>query len=78
MRYLPIAETFRQITPGNASSKPIENGFDEQPIVSRRAANVAFAARQKILDPFPLVVTYPKALHRSALLRPTCQESHGR
>ena len=77
MRYFPVAETRRQITPGHARSKPIENGFDEQPIVRRRAANVALAARQKILDPFPLVIAYSKALYRSALLTPTCQESHG-
>ena len=46
---LPIAETLRQITPWNAGSISVQNGFDEQPVVRRRAANMAFAARQKSL-----------------------------
>lgn len=53
---LPIAETLRQITPWNAGSISVQNGFDEQPVVRRRAANMAFAARQKILDPVPLII----------------------
>jgi hypothetical protein len=53
----PIAETPRKITPWNAGSIPVQNRLDEQPIIRRRAADMAFAARQKILDPIPLVVT---------------------
>ena len=52
----PITETLRKITPRNAGSIPVENGFDEQPIVRRCASNMAFAAGKKILDPIPLVV----------------------
>ena len=54
---LPVAETLGQITPGNARSISVKNGFDEQPIVRRRAADMAFTAGQKILDPIPLIVT---------------------
>ena len=52
----PISETFRQITPWNAGSISEENGVGEQPIIGRGAADMAFAAGQKILDPLPLVV----------------------
>ena len=51
-----IAETLREITPRNAGSISEENGFDEQPIIRRRAPDMAFAAGQNILDPIPLVV----------------------
>ena len=53
----PISETLRKITPRNAGSIPVQNRLDEQPIIRRRAADMAFAARQKILDPIPLIVT---------------------
>jgi hypothetical protein len=53
----PIAETLRKITPWNTGSIPIQNGLDEQPIICSRAADMTFAARKKILDPIPLVVT---------------------
>jgi hypothetical protein len=46
-----------KIAPWNAGSISVQNGFDEQPIIDRRAADMAFAARQKILDPVPLIVT---------------------
>jgi hypothetical protein len=52
----PITETLREIAPRDARSIPEENGFDEQPIIRRRASNMAFAAGKKVLDPIPLVV----------------------
>jgi hypothetical protein len=74
---VPVAETLRKIAPGNAGSEPIDNRIDEQPVVRRRAANVALPARQKILDPLPLVVAYRITAHRSAppYIRPTVHES---
>jgi hypothetical protein len=53
---LPIAETLREIAPWNAGSISVQDGLDEQSVIRRRAADMAFAARQKILDPIPLVV----------------------
>jgi hypothetical protein len=53
---LSIAETLGEIAPRNAGSISVENGLDEQSVIRRRAANMAVAARQKILDPIPLVV----------------------
>jgi hypothetical protein len=53
----PIPEALGKVTPRNPGSIPVQNGLDEQPIIRRRAANMAFAARQKILDPIPLIVT---------------------
>jgi len=46
---LPIAETLGQIAPRNAGSISVENGFDEQSVIRRRAADMAFAAGQKSL-----------------------------
>ena len=53
---LPITEALCKVAPGNSGTISLHGGFDEQPIIRRRAANVAFAAGQKILDPVPLVV----------------------
>ena len=53
---LPIAETLWQIAPGNAGTIAVNNGFDEQPIVRRGAADMPLATGEKILDPLPLVV----------------------
>ena len=63
---LPVAKALGQIAPRNAGAKPEENGFDEQPIVRRRAAHMAFAARQNVFDPIPLVVAQCISSHRSA------------
>ena len=72
---LPVAETLGQIAPRDTSSVSVQDCFDEQPIVSRRASYMAFAAGQKILDPAPLVVASCIASHRSALLKPPAHES---
>jgi hypothetical protein len=64
---LPVAETCRQVTPGDPRSIPVKNGFYIQSIVGCIAADMAFTAGQKILDPCPLVVSQSKALHGSAL-----------
>src|SRR5512145_299075 len=53
---VPVAETFGKIPPRNTGSKSVENRINEQAVVGCRSANVAFAARQKILDPLPLVI----------------------
>ena len=63
---LPAAEALGQIAPGEARAKPEQNGFDEQAIVLGRAAHMAFAARQNVLDPIPLVVAQRVSSHRSA------------
>jgi hypothetical protein len=63
---LPIAETLWKISPWDAGPKSIQNRFDEQSVVGRRAAHMAFAAGKKILDPIPLVVAQSITSHRSA------------
>jgi hypothetical protein len=72
---LPVAKTRGQITSEDPCSISVKNRVDEQPIVCGIAANMAFTAGQKILDPLPLVVSQSKALHRSALLEATAHES---
>src|SRR6516164_5670526 len=69
---LPVAETRRQVTPGNSGSIPIKNCIDEQSVVRCGASDMTFSARQKILDPLPLVVSQSKALHGSALREADC------
>src|SRR6202040_930493 len=66
MHALPIAEAHRQIAPWHTGSEPVQNRFNEQPVIRCRAANVPLPPRQNILDPIPLVVAQAKALHRSA------------
>ena len=56
MHALPIAEARRQIAPRNTGSEPVQNGFNEQPVIRRSTSDMAFATRQNILDPIPLVV----------------------
>src|SRR6204780_5695745 len=63
---LPVAKALGQIAPRNAGAKPEQNGFDEQAIVRRRAANMAFTARQNILDPIPLAVAQCISAHGPA------------
>ena len=63
---LPVAKALGQIAPRDAGAKPEENGFDEQAIVRRRAAHMAFTARQNVFDPIPLVVAQRISSHRSA------------
>ena len=59
--------TSGQNAPRGAGVKPEENRFDEQAIVRRRTAHMAFATRQNILDPIPLVV----AMHNVASISPS-------
>jgi hypothetical protein len=40
---LPIPEALGQIAPRDAGSKSVQDSFDEQPIVRRRATHMAFA-----------------------------------
>jgi hypothetical protein len=68
----PVAETRRQITPGNSRSISVKNRVNEQPVIRCSAADMAFSAGQRILDPLPLVVSQPKALHGPALLEADC------
>ena len=63
---IPIPEALRKIAPRNAGAKPEKNRFDEKPIVRRRAADMAFASGQRILDPVPLIISQCIASHRSA------------
>jgi hypothetical protein len=62
---LPV-KAFEQIAPREAGAKPEQNGFDEQTIVRRRTAHMAFGARQNVFDPIPLVVAQCISSHRSA------------
>src|ERR1700723_4500510 len=63
---LPVTKALGQIAPRDAGAKPEENGFDEQTIVRRRTAHMAFAAWENVFDPIPLVVAQGISSHRSA------------
>ena len=63
---LPIAETGWQVTPGNPGAAPIEHRFDKQTIVGGRHADRTGSARQKTLDPVPLIVAKAEAVQGSA------------
>jgi hypothetical protein len=53
---LAITETFGEVTPRNTRPISVQDSLDEQPIIRRRASDMAVAAGQKILDPIPLIV----------------------
>jgi hypothetical protein len=52
----------------------IENSVDEQPIVRRRAADMALRPRKNILDPIPFIIPQSIPIHWSPLKKPT---THG-
>src|SRR5262249_37296840 len=66
MHALPMAEARRQIAPWHTGPEPVQNRFNEHPVIRRGAANVPLPSRQNILDPIPLVVAQAKAFHRPA------------
>ncbi len=49
-------QALREIAPWNARPISEKNSFHEQPVIRRRATNMAFTTGQKILDPIPLIV----------------------
>ena len=51
---LPVAKALGQIAPRDAGAKPEKDSFDEQAIVRRRTAHMAFAAGQNVFDPIVL------------------------
>jgi hypothetical protein len=67
VRRFPIAKTRRQIAPWNASAVSVNDGLYEQAIVRRGPSDMPLSAGQKILDPFPLVISQAIATHLSAL-----------
>jgi len=78
MYALPIAKARRQIAPRNTGSKPVQNGFNEQPVIPRRTSDMAFATRQNILDPIPLIVSKPKrSIGRPSSSRPPRSQTIG-
>ena len=52
----PASEALWKIAPWHARSISEKNGLHELPVIRRSASNMAFATRQKILDPIPLIV----------------------
>jgi hypothetical protein len=71
----PVAEPLRQIAPRHPSTVPIEHGVHEQTIVCRCYSDRAFAPRQQVPDPLPLVVAQSEPSHRSAPHMLTAHES---
>src|ERR1700729_1066634 len=63
---LPVTKALGQIAPRDAGAKPEENGFDEQTIVRRRTAHMAFPPWQNVFHPIPLLVAQAISPHRSA------------
>lgn len=75
MNPYPIAETLRQIAPGNAGPIPVEHRLDEQPVVSRRHPDVTLPPGKKVSDTLPLIVSQAVASHGSAPHQLTPDES---
>ena len=75
MDLCPVTEPLRQIAPWHAGTITVEHRLDEQPIVRRGHPHRAFASRQQVFDPFPLIVTQSKPPHWSAPNKLTVYES---
>ena len=66
MGILPVAESLRQITPGDTGPVAIEHRLDESTAVFGSHSDMARPARELVLDPFPLVVAQSISRHWSA------------
>ena len=71
----PVAEPLRKIAPRHARPIPLQNCFDEQPVIPRRHTDSALTSRQQVSDSIPLVVAKGVTAHRSAPNRLTPYES---
>ena len=56
MDVLPLAKAFRQIAPGNAGAKAVEDGLDEQANSLRRSRQLNQFGRRQIFDPVARVI----------------------
>ena len=65
-----------QIPPGCASTHLLQDRFEKQPVVTRRYTAIAFLARQKRSDDFPLSIRQHKAFRAHADL-PKREFEHG-
>jgi hypothetical protein len=70
-----VAEPLRQVAPRHPGTITIQHRVHEQPVIRRGDTDRAFASRQQVLDPFPLVVVQSKPPHRSASYKLTAYES---
>ena len=52
----PVAEPLRQIAPRHPGTITVQHRLHEPPIVRRGHPDRAFASRQQVLDPVPLIV----------------------
>jgi hypothetical protein len=59
---VPLAEAFRDVTPGSAGLADPEHGIDEETIVLGGHARVAGPAGEEVLDPFPVFIRYRVAI----------------
>ncbi len=60
---VPLAEAFREVTPGGAGLADPEHGIDEETIVRGGHAGVAGPAGEEVLDPLPVFICYRVAIH---------------
>ena len=70
----PLTEPLRQIAPWHPGTIAVQRRLNEQPIVRSGHPDRAFAPRQQVFDPFPLVVTQSETPHRSAPNKLTAYE----
>src|SRR5215472_10740452 len=68
MGILPVAQSLRQITPGDAGAVAIEHRLYESTVVFGSHADMAQPPGEQVLDPFPLVVAQSISGHGSAFI----------
>jgi len=67
VRILPIAESFRQVAPGNSGAVSVEDGFAESAIIVGGYADISRFSGKQVLDPFPLIIAKSISVPGSAL-----------
>jgi hypothetical protein len=67
VRILPIAESFRQVAPGNSGAVSVEDGFDKSAIIVGGYADISRYSGKQVLDSLPLIIAKSISVHGSAL-----------
>ena len=63
----PIAQSFRQVAPGNSGAVSVEDGFDESAIIVGGYADIFRFSGKQVLDPLPLIIAKSISVRGSAL-----------
>jgi hypothetical protein len=67
VHHAEVAKPFWQITPRNPGAITVQDCIDKQTVIHSWTADRTTPARQKLFDPFPLIVSQSVTFHSHAL-----------